>query len=72
MRSKLSTLWLLILFPTPMAWAGTWYVNGVGGGDGNSCMSSETACKTIGHAISLASSGDSIISDGFWRSYDNC
>jgi hypothetical protein len=41
--------------------ASTWYVNGVSGSDGNNCMSSQTACKTIGHAISLASSGDSIM-----------
>jgi hypothetical protein len=39
----------------------TWYVNGVDGSDNNNCMSSKTACKTIGHAISLASSGDSIM-----------
>lgn len=38
----------------------TWYVNGVSGNDSNNCMSSVTACKTIGHAISLASSGDSV------------
>lgn len=43
------------------AYANTaWYVDGVNGNDSNNCMSSETACKTIGHAISLASSGDSI------------
>jgi hypothetical protein len=35
-------------------------VNGVGGSDSNDCRSSLTACKTIGHAISLAASGDSI------------
>lgn len=39
----------------------TWYVNGVTGNDGNDCLSPTTACKTIGHAISLASSGDSIM-----------
>jgi hypothetical protein len=39
----------------------TWYVNGVSGSDGNACTSPTTACKTIGHAISLASSGDSIM-----------
>jgi hypothetical protein len=31
------------------------------GNDSNDCKSSLTACKTIGHAISLASSGDSVI-----------
>jgi hypothetical protein len=38
----------------------TWYVDGVNGNDKNDCKSPETACKSIGHAISLASSGDSI------------
>ena len=40
--------------------ATTWYVDGVNGSDSNNCKSPTTACKTIGHAISLASSGDSI------------
>lgn len=31
------------------------------GNDGNNCQTPQTACKTIGHAISLAGSGDSII-----------
>src|SRR5215472_6765766 len=44
-----------------VAWASTRYVNGVSGSDSNNCTSAITACKTIGHAISLASSGDSII-----------
>jgi len=44
------------------AWASTtWYVNGVSGSDSNNCTSLSTACKTIGHAISLAISGDSIM-----------
>ena len=38
----------------------TWYVNGVSGSDSNACTSSTTACQTVGHAISLAASGDSI------------
>ena len=38
----------------------TWYVNGVSGSNSNTCTSSTTACKTVGHAISLAASGDSI------------
>jgi hypothetical protein len=33
----------------------------VHGSDSNNCKSRSTACKTIGHAISLASSGDSIM-----------
>jgi hypothetical protein len=38
----------------------TWYTNGVSGSDNNNCLLSTDPCKTIGHAISLASSGDSI------------
>jgi len=38
-----------------------WYANGVSGSDSNSCRSAQTACKTIGHAILLASPGDSIM-----------
>jgi hypothetical protein len=38
----------------------TLYVNGVHGDDNNNCKSRQTACKTIGHAIFLASSGDCI------------
>ena len=44
-----------------VAWASTRYVNGVSGSDSNNCTSPSTACKTIGHAISLAVSGDSIM-----------
>lgn len=39
----------------------TWYVNGVSGSDSNYCQSASTACKTIGRAIDLALSGDSIM-----------
>jgi hypothetical protein len=39
----------------------TWYVNGVTGSDSNNCTSSQTACRTIGHAISRAASGDFIM-----------
>jgi hypothetical protein len=35
-------------------------VNGVSGSDSNNCTSATTACKTIGHAISLAASGDTV------------
>jgi len=53
---------LLSLALAPAALASTtWYVDGVNGNDENNCLSSTTACKTIGHAISLASSGDSIM-----------
>jgi hypothetical protein len=51
----------LFLALAPMAFASTtWYVNGTTGSDNNDCKSPTTACKTIGHAISLAASGDSI------------
>jgi len=50
----------LALAPSSLA-STTWYVNGVTGNDSNTCASPITACKTIGHPISLASSGDSII-----------
>jgi hypothetical protein len=52
----------LFLALAPSSLASTmWYVNGVNGNDSNNCQTAETACKTIGHAISLALSGDSII-----------
>jgi hypothetical protein len=50
----------LALVPTALA-STTWYVDGVNGSDTNDCKSATAACKTIGHAISLASSGDSIM-----------
>jgi hypothetical protein len=62
-RIGFSGLLLLALFlalaPTALA-SNTWYVDGVNGSDSNNCKTPQTACKTIGHAISLASSGDSI------------
>jgi hypothetical protein len=39
----------------------TWYVDGVHGSNGNNCKAPASACKTIGHAVSLASSGDTIM-----------
>lgn len=59
LRVIAATLFLTVL-PTARG-STTWYVNGVTGSDSNDCMSPTTACKTIGHAISLASAGDSII-----------
>jgi hypothetical protein len=50
----------LAMVPTAVA-ISKWYVDGVNGNDNNDCKSPQTACKTIGHAISLASSGDSIM-----------
>jgi hypothetical protein len=57
--AKLLIAAFLAAAPTALATT-TWYVNGVSGNDANNCLSSSTACKAIGHAISLASSGDSI------------
>jgi hypothetical protein len=50
----------LVLASTALA-SSTWYVDGVHGSDSNNCKTRHTACKTIGHAISLAHSGDSIM-----------
>jgi hypothetical protein len=51
----------LLLTQASIALASTiWYVNGVNGSDSHNCRSSQTACKTIGHAVSLTASGDSI------------
>jgi len=52
----------IILFLTlvPAALASTWYVDGNNGDDGNDCKTPATACGSIGHAISLSASGDSI------------
>ena len=64
MKSKaLSSLLLttLCLLGSAARASTTWYVNGVSGSDTNNCLSPTNACKTIGHAISLASSGDSIM-----------
>jgi hypothetical protein len=52
---------LLLLPPSALAQPIVWYVDGVNGNDANHCQAAQAACKTIGHAISLASSGDSII-----------
>jgi hypothetical protein len=51
-------LLVLMLALAPAAHASTnLYVNGAKGSDSNNCKSAQHACKTIGHAISLASSG---------------
>ena len=62
MRLKYAGLVVIALFVAmvPTALATTWYVNGRSGDDSNNCTSATTACMTIGHAISLALSGDSI------------
>jgi hypothetical protein len=63
-RLGFNSLPLLALFLalSPIALASTtWYADGVHGNDNNDCKSPQTACKTIGHGISLAASGDSIM-----------
>jgi hypothetical protein len=63
-RNDTRPLELMVLFLAlaPTALASTqWYVDGVNGRDSNNCVSDLTACQTIGYAISLASSGDSIM-----------
>src|SRR5215467_6057512 len=49
-----------VLLLNPAAFATTWYVNDVTGSNSNHCLSPTTPCKSIGHAISLSSSGDTI------------
>ena len=65
LRNKLALTCLgtlaLCLSLDSTALATFWYVDGVNGDDANTCKSPQNACGTIGHAISLASSGDSVI-----------
>lgn len=63
MKSKrFAMLLIAVLVRCSPALAGTvWYVNGVSGSDNNNCLSASMACRTIGHAISLALSGDSVM-----------
>jgi hypothetical protein len=60
LRFALRSMTLLLALCTAALASTTWYVDGVHGSDNNNCKSPQAACKTIGHAISLASSGDSI------------
>ena len=61
-KPMLSTLLVLFLAIVPNALASSsWYVDGVHGNDNNDCKSLQHSCKTIGHAITLASSSDSIL-----------
>jgi hypothetical protein len=59
-RSNLLMIPLFLAIATT-SHASVWYVNGARGRDSNNCNSAQTACKTIGHAIALSASGDSII-----------
>ncbi|HEX8817766.1 MAG TPA: choice-of-anchor Q domain-containing protein [Terriglobales bacterium] len=58
------SIWIMTLAlagAMPALAGNTWYVDGVKGSDSNNCQAAATACKTIGHAISLALSGDSVV-----------
>ena len=59
-HTKLPLIFLSVAL-APAALASTWYVDGVNGDDINDCKSRTTACATIGHAISLSASGDSVM-----------
>jgi hypothetical protein len=58
---KLICVAAMVLFAPTAKASTTLYVNGVTGSDSDSCESPTTACKTIGHAISLAASGDTVM-----------
>ena len=60
LRFALRSMTLLLALCTAALASTMWYVDGVHGSNNNNCKSPQTACKTIGHAISLASSGDSV------------
>jgi hypothetical protein len=59
-HTKHPLIFLSLALP-PAALASTWYVDGVNGDDTNDCKSRTTACATIGHAMSLSASGDSVM-----------
>jgi hypothetical protein len=62
LRDVFGNLVVVILLILPSAaLSNTWYVDGVNGIDSNNCETASAACKTITQAISLASSGDSIM-----------
>lgn len=74
-RGILTTLLLtaLCLLDSAASASTTWYVDGLHGSDSNNCTSFITACKHIGHAISLASSGDSIkVRDQELQEWEKC
>ena len=56
----LAMMLFLTLSSTAMA-SNKWFVNGIKGSDSNDCRSRRHACLTIGHAIALASAGDSVL-----------
>ena len=64
-RSTLGPKWLIMALFLALASSAlasnTWYVDGVNGNDTNDCMSQQTACRTIGHAIALTQPGTAVI-----------
>jgi hypothetical protein len=62
--SNLVVFALLFVFGRPAGASNAWFVDGVNGNDQNDCKTRQTACKTIKHGISLASSGDGIVVAG--------
>jgi hypothetical protein len=61
LRSSICILALALAGAVPAFAGNTWYVDGVKGNDSNSCQSTLMACRTIGHAISLSSAGDTVV-----------
>lgn len=59
-RTLLAVAILLALASSAGA-SNRWFVDGIKGSDSNSCAARKYACRTIGHAISLASAGDSVV-----------
>jgi hypothetical protein len=51
---------LSLALASPAMASNTWYADANNGNDNNNCLSASAACKTIGHAIDLAHSGDII------------
>ena len=63
----LTMFMLSLIQPTHASGGGDWYVDVNSGDDGNDCLTTGTACVTIGEAISRSLSGDTIhIADGFY------
>jgi len=61
LKKKAPIIAMFLLLAPAALFSMTWYVNGVNGNDANDCNSHTTPCKTLGHAISLAAAGDSVM-----------
>lgn len=57
---SLLTVMFLSQSPTALATSTSWYVNGITGNDSYACLAPASACKTIGHVLSMAKPDDSI------------